>query len=53
MLHSGLKLYEIDTYIPIKKKTLFPTSLGVSEWCKQMNERSGAREQSEQCGASE
>ena len=31
----------------------FPMSLGVSEVSEQMNERSGAREQSKQCGASE
>ena len=35
-------------------KNLFPASLGLSEWANEReNERSGAREQSEQCAASE
>ena len=54
--------YHLHTMVQNKKKhskishliIYFPTSSGVSEGAsEQMNERSGVRDQSEQCGASE
>ena len=52
-VHSGLKLYEIDAFIPFTKN-LFPMSSGVSEEASERtNERSAAHERCEQCGPSQ